>query len=383
MALVSGITPLQHMALDLLPNAALTLGSQAMNSNTTRLAWGPLFAPVTTALTALGFRLTTITDGGAMPTYRISWQGLDGSGLPNGTIHDSATFVPTVANGFANNTWTWITISGGFTPVLGTPYAIVVDVSSGTASGTNNISIGHGLTAGYAILNRNPYSLIDTNATWATTDKQTSTNPLYGWKTAGNVYGLPMQTFSTTGVTSTTEIALRWTLPAGWGDTYEIAGVQFIGTSPDAGRLWRVSLYSGGGTTPVLLAQTEFDSDHFANGGSVNRLMSWLWDDGPISLTFGTQYHLGLSINGGTTLVVNHYEFAAAGDMDALPWGPDFNLASRAYTYPPGGGGNVFASSATQLRQRPCLFPILRGITEPAGGGGDTGGLRRFNAGYN
>jgi len=56
--------------------------------------------------------------------------------------------------------------------------------------------------------------------------------------------------------------------------------------------------------------------------------------------------------------------------MKCLPWGDSaFCMASRTITYPPGSGGNAFASSSTQQKQRPILLPLLSAWTVPSGGG--------------
>src|SRR5262245_6559267 len=68
-------------------------------------------------ISRLGFRYGTRT--GTPPTYRISLQGVDGSGLPDGTIKGggspaSATFTPPADTSW-NSTWQWINLSNTYT----------------------------------------------------------------------------------------------------------------------------------------------------------------------------------------------------------------------------------------------------------------------------
>lgn len=366
-------TPLDHLGL-LLPTAGSpAFSTQALSTNNTRVGWA-FQAQSANAITAGGFRLTAITDGGAMPTYRISLQGLDGSGLPNGTIHASQTFTPTTGNGYANTTLTWVAFASSYTPALGEGLALVLDVSSGTASGTNNISVTFGSTS---LLGSNPgpgleYALIDTNLTWATGDKTSTGQPIFGWKTASDVFGFPVESFGTSSYTSTTEVALRFTLDAALGSTFQLLGALLRGGSMNAAQLLRLSLYSGGESSPVLLEQIELDTDWMQGSGNTGVWQRFFFDDAASTLSFGTQYHLGMSTNKASPSQgnIDFHQVNAAGDMNALPWGPNFCLASRTITYPPGSGGNVFASSATQLKQRPVFLPILSDWTVPVASSG-------------
>jgi len=372
-------TPLDHLGPSLLPSGNVAVTTVQLSTNNTRVAW-VFQAETASQITTVGFKLNTITDGGSMPTYRLSLQGVDGAGLPDGTIKgvsNSAfvTFTPTTGNGYANGTFTWIALGTAYTPAnIGEILALVIDVSSGTASGTNKISIDQGLqnVAGYST--GVPYTLTDTNLTWAAGDKVASSDPVFGYKTSGDVFGLPVESVTSATISSTTEVALRFTLPAGFGTSFQILGALWnCAVAANAGRLYRLSLYSGGESAPSLLEQIEMDSDWHDTPGSsgTDRYLRTLFDDAASTLTFGTQYHLGLALDSGSTLTLRVYQFAAAGDMKALPWGDSaFCLASRTITYPPATGGNVFASSATQLKQRPILLPILSDWTVPVASSG-------------
>lgn len=373
-------TPLDHLGTSLLPCSvsAPVVSTALLGTNNTRVAW--IFqAETAAAITHGGFALNTITDGGTMPTYRLSLQGVDGSGLPNGTIKGAGnsafvTFVPTTGNGFANSTFTWLALGTAYTPAtIGEILALVIDVSSGTASSTNRISVNHGIqnTAEGAQPGL-PYVLLDTNLTWAGGDKVSAIAALWGYKTASEVFGLPLESITTQAVSATTEVALRFTLPSDYGSTFQILGARWsAAVAANAGRLYRLSLYSGGESSPVLLAQIEMDSDWLQTPGAsgTDRYITTLFDDAASTLSFGTQYHLGLALDSGSSLTLRVYQFGAADDMQALPWGLPWCLATRTITYPPATGGNVFASSATQLKQRPVLLPMLSDWTTTVGGG--------------
>src|SRR5438105_4685448 len=64
-------------------------------------------------ITRLGFRYGTRT--GTPPTYQVSLQGVDGTGVPDGTVKGggspaSATFTPP-ADATWDATWRWVTLS--------------------------------------------------------------------------------------------------------------------------------------------------------------------------------------------------------------------------------------------------------------------------------
>lgn len=364
-------TPFDHLGRNLSPRGSVSLTSATLSTNNTRLAW-VFQAETANPFTALGFRLTTITNGGSMPTYRLSLQGVSGSGFPDGTIKGSGnsafvTFVPTVANGFANNTFTWQTLGTAYTPAsVGEALALVLDVSSGTANGSNNIAAVYVVTGVVGDQNARPYALFDANLTWAGGDLVLGA-PVWGYKTASEVCGNPVEAVSSTSVTSTTEVALRFTLPAALGSTFQLLGGLWNGTTQGSGDLCRLSLYSGGESSPSLLEQVELDSDWVEAVGGSNRWTDAFFDDAAATLSFGTQYHLGLSVQ-TNSMTVNHFLYNVASDMQALPWGDSaFCLATRTVTYPPGSGGNVFASSTAQTKTRPVLLPILSDWTAPAG----------------
>lgn len=368
-------TPLLHIPFDTFPQSVSTFATATLNSTLIRVAWAGWLPTTADAITHGGFRLGTITDAGAMPTYRLSLQGLTSVGVPDGTIKGggspvSVTFVPTVANGFANSTFTWLAFANSYTPSIGEALCFVLDTSSGTPSGTNNISVTYQSGTGYMTAHAGrPYALVDVGGSWATSDKITATGALmFGWKTATDVFGFPFESGGATPFSNVLELGCRFTLDSGWASTATCLGARCILTTPATTVNWNIALYSGGESSPSQLALSQnYASDHMSSLSTAAREVDALFSSG-VTLTYGSQYHLTLSVSSGATPSVAYLQFNAAGDMQCLPYGPSWCMASRAITYPPGSGGNAFTSSATQLKQRPMIFPLLTDVAFTGGG---------------
>lgn len=368
-------TPLLHIPFDTFPQSAQTFATSTLNSTLIRVAWAGWLPTTANAITAGGFRLGTITDGGAMPTYRLSLQGLTTAGVPDGTIKGggspvSVTFVPTVANGFANSTFTWLTFANSYTPSIGEALCMVLDLSSGTPSASNNISVTYQSGTGYMTAHAGrPYALVDLNAAWTTADKISATGALmFGWKTASDVFGFPFQTSGATSFSNVLEVGARFTLDSGWASTATCLGARCILTTAATTVNLNLALYSGGESSPSQLALSQnYVSDHMATLSAVAREVDLLFSTG-VTLTYGSQYHMALSVSSGASPAVTFLQFNASGDMNCLPYGPNWCMASRAITFPSGSGGNAFTSSATQLTQRPMIFPLLTDVTFTGGG---------------
>lgn len=322
-------------------------------------------APAAITITRLGFRYGLRT--GTPPTYRISLQGVDADGLPNGVIKGATnnalkTFTPP-ADTTWNSTWQWQTLVESYTCTRGEWLAIVIDYSAGTIDGTNNSTFTSVFSSG-AGRTGHPYA-IQNNAGVRTRQVE---NPVYGYASATVTYGCPVEAMTFTGFSSGStpnEYGLTFNLPAAWGATYQVVGIKWFGqTANSTGDSCTISLYDADGDPGTVLQSIVYDWDMNATPGSAGgntRNNTIYFDEATLaSLNFGTTYHVGIradQVSVGMTVTVMNLD--AAADRAAWPGGENFNACTRA--------GGVWTEDTAA---RPLIALILADWTEPAGGGG-------------
>lgn len=334
------------LAWPFLMNTAPSFGNFTLDATTDALEF-ICQAKEGAAITRIGVRLGVIT--GTTPTYRVSIQGVDASGNPDGTIKGgaspaSATFSPS-ALGWTNGSWHWVTLDNAYTVARGEWIALVIDYSSGTVDGANNASFTSLLQS--TVQWGHPYPIQNNAGARAKQDKV----PVYGYGSSGTAYGNPMETFNTHSVSSIStpdEIGCRFTLPAGWGATFKVLGARLFHDMP-SGNTADLKLYSG----TTALQSVAIDADHQSSGG-------WhdIYFDEPTlsTLDFGTEYILAFAPSSVGSFSIYSMEVDAAADMAAWPGGDSFLFASRT---------DSGAWSNDALR-RPLILPILDDWTEPA-----------------
>lgn len=321
----------------------------ALNEATDALEF--VFASETAAaITRLGFNVSSRT--GAQPTYRVSLQGVGATGNPDGAVKGggspaSATFTP------AANGWLWVTLSNSYTPALGELLALVIDYSSGAIGGSNFCTFGSRILNLDGAINRFPYH-VENNAGSRSRSNATSV-PVYGYGGASTAFGHPANTGVTTGALSGVAgeaLALKFTLPSSWGDTFKVAGLKMFCSVNANDAVFR--LYDG---TSVLQSFT-LDVDALASSslGRVQVMFTSL-----STLSFGSTYRVGIADDTGSgSPQVPYFPLAAAGDADAYPLGQS---ACLSYF----DGSSTWTDYADR---RPFVELILADVTEPAGGGG-------------
>lgn len=323
----------------------------------------------TDAITHLGYRHGLRI--GTPPTMQISLQSVDTTtGAPTGTVLGggspaSATFTPP-ADTTWDGTWRKIALANSYTPTRGQVLAIVVEYSSGTIDGSNGMSATYdwGPDNGGMF----PRSAINTAGTWA----QQSRIPPYAYYTASACFGQPVESVTqTTYLPSSTpdEYALRFALPAGWGDTYAVMGFRGFVKSPGTASspTFTATLYDTDGST--ALQSLTLDVPPMGTSAT-GRIVEFIFDEATLStLSFGSAYRIGI-----TTTVQNTYlttvDADTATEAAAFPWGGDFYLSTRA-------DAGAWTDDTTK---RPAMELILADITEPAGGSG--GGGRVIGGGF-
>lgn len=273
------------------------------------------------AITKLGVRLAAIS--GTTPTYKISLQGVDGSGNPDGTIKGggspaSKTFNPS-SLGWAASSWHWITLDNSYTPSRGEVLAFVIAYDSGTIDVSNFATFTNTIGSGL-VFNGFHYAIQNVSGS------RTRQNgcPVYGYASASRAYGRPILAINTHTFNSgsaTDEYALAFQLPTGWGSTLQVAGARFEAALSAASSVI-VQSYNG---TSVLDTITR-DSDLARNTGIA---LHEFWFTSLATLNFGSTYRVGFQPQTATNMSVYSFDVDAASDWDAWPGGQKFWTSTR------------------------------------------------------
>jgi hypothetical protein len=272
-------------------------------------------------ITRLWYRQSSVT--GTSPVYQISLQGVDASGLPDGTIKASgnakATFTPVAGN---NNTGNWINLTSSYTCTRGELLAIVIAYSSGTVNASNLASFSDQVASG--VLEVTPYLIENTAGTRVRSRNQM----LYGYGSASVAYGNPALNFTQQGFndgSNPDEYALRFIVPATWFGSYKVAGVKALVGAPPAGSSLTWTLYDG---TTALQTYTQ-DSDYF-QGTTVTPMEILFTDTTLATLTSGNVYRLAVKNNhASSNMTLMTQQVTANADLAAYPGGIEWYQSTR------------------------------------------------------
>lgn len=314
-------------------------------------------AQAAATISRLGFRYTLRT--GTPPTYKISLEGVDGSGRADGTIKGggtpaSATFTPPADTSW-NSTWQWINLDNSFVVARGDELAVRITWSSGTINGSNCSSF----TAANGCLRTpggKPYA-VTYNATGTVTTRQSNLLCI-GYGSTTVAYGYPVATSAFVTINSGTtpdELALLFTVPSGLASTVQIAGAEIWVVTMTAATTHKLILYDTNGTT-VLQTYT-FDSDHVQ--ATTNQATRIMFNDVTLaSLNVGSTYRLAVQPQAATSIQLFTYDFGAAADQAPWPGGQQMQYSTRT-------DAGAWTDLATR---RPMIVPILADISHLASG---------------
>lgn len=336
------------------PSTTLSFSSHIVDASNEGVAFA-FQAETTDAITHLGFRYGV--RAATPPTYIIGLEGLSSStGLPDGTYKGggtpaSGTFTPPASTAW-DGTWQWVALDNSYTPTLGEFLCSTIRYSSGTIDASNYSSFTTQISN--APSSYFPYPIRNTAGTWATV---APSMPTFGVRTASGRYGYIIPNLYATRTASTVghRVALKMSLPAGFGDTFKVSGIRFAGSIAGAvGKNPLCKIWSASSA----LASATLDSDVIATS-TAYRSMEIRFDTS-VTLSFGADYYFGFevadAVNGGVIL----YGIQHSDSADATKDGGDyFQLA----TY----NGSTWTTDATV---RPLMELIVDDITEPSGGGG-------------
>jgi len=337
---------------------------------------GTVFAlPDDITITHVWIRYGARVTGTTPVQYKTGLQGVDGSGLPNGTYLGggspaSGTFTPPASTAW-DATGQWIALDNSYAGTRGEMMSHIVEPVGDPATGPNTSSFARDID----IARRNgqaiPYSLTkDGAAAWT---KNGTDLPIYGvangspaTSSATAVFGYPIVTANTSANFSTAaEAGGQLTMPD-ICDTFKISGIYFQGRVLGAlAKTAAIHIYNDASTPVSQQSKTGLDSDWCASPNSTHRLHEMYFTT-LAALSPGTPYNIVVSPqDAAQNCTLSYIDVAYAQDMMALPFGTGFVWTERA-----SGGATAFTAIATR---RPMLDLIISDITEPVGGGAGGG----------
>lgn len=312
-------------------------------------------------ITHVGVRYGART--GTPPTYIASLQGLNTSGLIDGTVKGggspaSVTFTPP-ADTSIDGLWQWYTLANSYTPTRGEFLAVAIEYSSGTINGSNCSSFTRSITGVMGSTSPTvgfPSVQTKTGGTWA----KNNLAPLFGYRTASGRYGgIAQSTYTTNIGTSGQRSAMKFNLPSGWGNTYQLSGAMCCCRVASGSMIF--GLWNSAGTQ---LASATVDVDYFTSTFT-DLSCKFLFSNSTLpTLDFGTDYYIGWESVSSSSVGLRGFVLADAADRSAFP-----NGTNRCFS---SWNGSAWSDTTTIM---PMCSLIFADITEPAGGSGGGGPL--------
>jgi len=341
-------------------NAAFNAHGTVLDLSTDKNAW--IFqAEAGISIARLGVRLQAKT--GTSPTYSINLQGVNVSGLPDGTIKGgaspaSATFTVT---SWTVGTFNWVTLSNAYTCTRGELLALVVEHSSGTIDGLNNITLT--ASVNHTEGNFQFPKVTGSTGTWA--NHAATQRPIYGYGTSTRAYGWPLNNAGTvtynSGTVGADEYAQRFVVPTWFCSTFTLRGIRVQSNFIPAQNMSFELSDATGLTYGTPLEVISLDGDLGGTSPS-NDVAVVMFDASSLPvLNAGTPYRISQRPEGTTSTNIYWVDVASAADWEA---------------FPPFGDQSVFeenaldqAGSWTQVTTRRLLMDLIfDDITPPTGG---------------
>jgi hypothetical protein len=332
--------------------------SHLLDAADEKLAW--IFqAPKTGTIDRLSFRTVAITTGGNVD---LRLETVDATtGDPSGTLQATNTNVAVTVADSDDNVWKEGTLTAGASVTKGDLLALVAVAPSGFTG--NLASMGN--IADYGAGWQFPYMDHQTSGTWAKTGEAACMLVRYSdgtYPPIGTIPALSITNGAFNSGSSPDERGLYFQVP--W--PCRLSGVIMMSTFAGGGT---IKVYDSDGSTVLTSLVRDPDQSATANTGPGRYLFPT-----SVNLLANTNYRITLlpaSVTDNTLTTITVHDAAM---LDALDGGKNFYLTTRE---------NAGAWSQTTT-QRPFIHLLLDAFDDATGsGGGDTGGLVRFNAGFN
>lgn len=341
-------------------------------------------------ITHIGFRITTVGGtGAAAGSITMGFQGLTTGGVPDNTYSYSEAINAGAATG-----WLWFALTTGQSFNRGSFAIPVIRRNNSVADDTVNY-----VAANYQHQSMSQRGGVPYGGTANTTPvyaKAAGGYPTIALKSATKIYGLPATNpYASQSIGNTTEGGFIFSLPSSLVSTYKVGGVRLSGRVGVGSNTYTATIYENplSGTIGRLQQLLQVDNDVAASIQSSGRLLEFYpsHDSGGSALSTlptlsaDTDYAFGFSGGASADYQLDTLQVASAGDKGAYSLQDDsFRYATRTLSsYPPDSDTNNFTESSSGLLI-PWAELLLVDWTAPSGGGGgDTGGLVRFNGSFN
>lgn len=347
------------------PGALGSATNVSLNGTGIGIAWIEQ-AQTTDPITRFHFRVGART--GTPPSYVGAIETLDTSGKPSGTDigggSPTAKIFTPPASGAWDGTVQEITFTNPWTPAsCGDKFAITIRYSSGTCDASNLLSFTR--VYGNSMLDSVHFPANATLAAGAWTLQTTRGN--IAWGTASTMYGRLILGGQTTATANTAghRSGMYFTLPAGFGTTYQVDHVVITGKLGAAAGSTKVAIWDTSGT---VMASHTIDADCSVSPAS-NRT-TVIHFDTPATLNYGQKYYVGFEVISGT-VYVHGITCNATDEVASMPLGANIGFSTF-------DGAAWTESAFTQ----PLIELGFKDITVPSGGAagvlfhpGFTGGL--------
>lgn len=352
-------------------------GTFAIDATTDRVEY-TFQASDPTIVTTLLFRYSVRV--GTPTQYKISLQDLAATGNASGTPLATAAFTPP-----ADTTWDGLIqevslshdgaggVATTYTLTRGSWYAMVIEACPDATAPCAGLAAPDGSNHGvFNTVLTNLGMVARAGTTWTGTSTNSGSTwtkagdtAIFGYRSASLTFGFPLESFTSTAISTGAESGLLFTIPSTFWSTAKVVGVRFIGTTPAAAKSVKFNLYSG----TTVLQSTTWDSDWSVGAGSAYRVFQIYFTDASLAaLTAGSSYRIGVtpqdSSNGVALMTLG---LRAAGDRTAFPGGASFTFTSRTAC---GAACDTTATAwSDTTTSRPMMELILDDITAPSGGG--------------
>ena len=302
------------------PHVSYSLQYQNFLSIGTRM-WWVFQAEAADLMTHVGFScIACPSDLGT--DIRVGLQHLDVNGEPDGTWLTQCVFSPSNDD---NNHFVWKQLATTYLTYRGEPLAEVLELVGPTMT-PNRLFRVNSHIEGACWRRGFPHAGLDYSGR-----EKIGWLPVYGYKSATKVYGMPIQSRNIDTYAHPRERGMRFTMDEDWCESFTVAGVEILFQGEfEPSHNFDIVLYEGG----TVRQRLEFDADIRSYTGTYG-LNSWLgrfyFDESTLPILYsGTEYFIALSpreSNGLVTLTTLVFE--SQEDLAALPGGANFHGGER------------------------------------------------------
>ena len=326
--------------------SAITSPDGTLNAAGEQFAW-IFFSLTASAITDVAIHVASVT---TPPQCQIEIQGVGTDGLPDGTAKAGTTTNVTPAAGLNK-----VTLAASYTPTRGEALAIVLRSNAGFgASAVVDVAY---LTNINGIRRGHPYVAKHNGTSWSKSTSNTTAS-IFAYKTSGQWFHWPISGRGVVNSTANHQHGMSFSLPAGWGQTFKISSVEWIGQVPAGGTSIQAFIYDGENGPPTQLDATPAYDTDLQRGAEAGCRYSLVFSNPP-ALNYGQRYVVAIQCSSAASTLLEYWDVLAQADMDAFWYGQDAYYVTRSST------ANSFTPTTTR---RPLMWLEFLDITEPGAG---------------